>query len=211
MLSRVSERFPHLKYMRPSQAEFIRSLVNKHGLKSLLELGTFQGKGTAYLASILEERGEGMVTTLDREQCLEHKPNVRDVLAELGLSHRVDIRLHKRSFTMTLMKMLEEAPRPMFDFCYFDGAHTWDGTGFCFLLTDKLLKPGAWIIFDDMDWTLAKSAQINPGRAKNYTQYTDEEVNMAQVRKVWEILVKDTGYINMSESRRGWGVAQKAF
>lgn len=211
VLSRVNQRFSRLKYMTVGQAEYIRSLVNDHGLRSLLELGTFQGKGTAFLASILEERGEGMVTTLDREQCLELKPNAKDVLAELQLSHRVDIRLHKRSFTMTLMKMLEEAPQPVFDFCYFDGAHIWDGTGFCFLLVDKLLMPGSWIILDDMDWTLAGSARAHPDRAKSYAHYTEEEMNMAQVRKVWEILVKGAGYINMSEPGHGWGVAQKPF
>ena len=77
------------------------------------------------------------------------------ILSDLGLEHRVDVRLHGRSFTMTLMDMLEKNDSPMFDFCYFDGGHTWDITGYAFLLVDKLLLPGAWFVFDVLDWKLS--------------------------------------------------------
>ena len=60
----------------------------------------------------------------------------------IGLSEYVDVRIHARSFTITLMRMLEETPRPQFDFCYFDGAHTWDGTGFS--STSGLCRAHGW-------------------------------------------------------------------
>ena len=62
-----------------------------------------------------------ILTTLDWNSCLKTVPNVEKVIETLGLSHRVTIRLTKRSFTRALMKMLEETPRPVFDFAYIDG------------------------------------------------------------------------------------------
>lgn len=214
MIERVRERFSSLKYMKHEQAQYMRDLIVKHDLKDLLELGTYHGKSTAYMASILEELGRGIVTTLDRTSCMGLSPNVKQVIAELGLEHRVHIELHPRSFTITLMEMLEQTPRPQFDFCYLDGAHTWDGTGYSFLLVDKLLKPGAWLVMDDLDWTIAKSpiyrkALEEGKRSKAWHEYGSDEIHMTQVRKVWEILVPDAGYVNRSEPGFKWGLAQK--
>lgn len=210
MLTLVDEKFPNLKYMKRKQADIIKDLIVKNNLSSLLELGTYQGKGTAYMATILEGRGGiGSVTTLDREDCLRMTPNVHQVISSLGLAHRVKVELHPRSFTITLMHMLEQNPRPQFDFCYFDGAHNWDGTGFSFLLVNKLLKPGAWVIFDDLDWTIYKSEKRRAKNIKMYKDYGEAEKKIKQVRKVWEILVPYEGYINRSENKYGWGIAQK--
>lgn len=206
----VDKTFPDLKFMKNKQAKIIREIVRQNNLRNLLELGTYQGKGTAYMAAILEERrGPGTVTTFDREKCLELSPNVNEVITTMGLEHRVKINLHHRSFTFPLMKMLEANPRPQFDFCYFDGGHTWDETGFAFLLVDKLLKPGAWIILDDLDWTIWESEKKR-GKIINRS-YSDEEKKIKQVRKVWEILVKEADYINMRENEFGWGIAQKPY
>jgi predicted O-methyltransferase YrrM len=213
LLPLVEKTFPHIQYMKPSQAEFIRDLIRKHDLNELLELGTYHGKGTAYLSLIQEERGKGHVTTLDLERCLEHSPNVHGVLSKLGVTHRATVRLTQRSFTHTLMKMLEETPRPTFDFAYIDGAHTWDGSGFAFLLVDMMLRPGGWVIFDDLPWTIAdaeKRRKARRGEVKKtfYSGYSREEKELPLVRKVWELIVPKAGYINRYE-HEGWGIAQK--
>jgi predicted O-methyltransferase YrrM len=205
----VTKRYGKVPYIKEDQALFLRDFIAKKNLSSLLELGTFQGKSAAYYAAILEDIGRGKVTTLDRTDCLKHSPNINDILHDLGLTHRVEVLLHQRSFTMTLMEMLQRRPKPEFDFCYFDGAHTWDGTGFCFLLVDLMLKPGAWVIFDDLDWTVGGSIRSHPQRAKHFTSWTEEEKEMKQVRKVFDILTRELGYINISEPGYHWGVAQK--
>src|SRR5262249_11157390 len=106
-------------------------------------------------------------------------------------------------FTMALLNMLEQPVRPKFDLCYFDGGHSWDETGFAFLLIDKLLTPGAWVIFDDLDWTMATAPSL-----ANST-HPEVERQFRQVRKVWEILVPEANYINKQETTFGWGIAQK--
>lgn len=202
----VTEQFGEVKYMRPRQADFARRLILEHNLTSLLELGFYQGKSTAYLAAILEDRGgPGQITTIDRRKATLPTPYIHDILGALALSHRATVIVEERSFTMALLAMLEANPRPQFDLCYFDGAHNWDGTGFAFLLVDKLLRPGGWAVFDDLDWTMDNS----PAGEQAYAQHPERERKMKQVRKVWEILVPDAGYVNCSETPFGWGVAQK--
>jgi len=199
-----------LQYMTRQNAEFMKDFISDRNLSSLLEIGFFKGKSTAYFAAILEDLGRGHITTIDKKTALDHQPNIDDVLEMTGLSHRVTRIVADRSYTWELSKMLRAAEPQQFDFCYFDGGHTWDATGFGFILVDKLLKPGGWIIFDDLDWTIEKSLESSPDRGKMYRKYGADERTTPAVRLVFETLVKDFGYRNMREvGEFSWGVAQK--
>ena len=49
---------------------------------------------------------------------------------------------------------------PRFDFVYLDGAKNWTVDGLAVVLAEKLLRPGGWLLMDDLDWTYAQ----DPGR-----------------------------------------------
>lgn len=205
----VDGRWGHLKYMRIEHARFLRDFIEIHDLRNLLELGFFHGKSTAFMAAILEELGRGHIITMDLKSARKRRPAIGTVLSELRLTHRVTPVYSHRSFTWELRRLLAQSPRPAFDFCYIDGAHTWDGTGFSFLLIDLLLKPGGWVIFDDLDWSLATS-QAAAKNMHRFKAYSDEEKKVKQVREVWNILVPARGYQHMHEEKRfRWGIAQK--
>jgi len=207
---RVDHAIRELQYMSREKAEFMREFISARDISSILEVGFFKGKSTTYFAAILEDLGRGHIMTLDKISALKHTPNINDVLGMVGLSHRVTTILAERSHTWELSKLVRREDRPQFDFCYFDGGHTWDVTGFGFVLVDMLLKPGGWIIFDDLDWTIAKSVKSTPRKEKMYRGYSDDERHTPGVRLVFETLVKDFGYTQMSEVRPfSWGVAQK--
>ena len=200
-----------LEYMTRGNAEFMRDFISDRNLSSLLEIGFFKGKSTAYFAAILEDLGRGHITTVDKKTALDHQPNIDGVLEMTGLSHRVTRVVADRSYTWELLKMSRRAQPPQFDFCYFDGGHTWDATGFGFVLVDRLLKPGGWIIFDDLDWTIEKSLESSPHMEKTYRKHGADERTTPAVRLVFETLVREFGYRNMSEiGEYSWGVAQKA-
>ena len=55
----VDKQFGGLPYMTTRQALFLGALIEREGLSSLLELGTFHGKSTAYMAAVLEAIGRG--------------------------------------------------------------------------------------------------------------------------------------------------------
>jgi predicted O-methyltransferase YrrM len=210
MFDETDRKVGKLQYMTRENAEFMRKFIADRDLSSLLEIGFFKGKSTAYFAAILEDLGRGHVTAIDKKTALDHQPNIDDVLRMTGLSHRVTRVLSDRSYTWELLKMMRSTEPPQFDFCYFDGGHTWDATGFGFVLVDRLLKPGGWIIFDDLDWTIEKSLESSPQRESIYRKYGSDERTTPAVRLVFETLVKDFGYRNMKEvSEFSWGVAQK--
>lgn len=82
-------------------------------------------------------------------------------------------------------------------------------SGFGFLLVDRLLVPGGWVLFDDLDWTF--SSMIKPGvdTPPWLAQLTTDELETPQIRKVWELLVKPhPGYQEFCEDGQ-WGFAQK--
>ena len=217
----VTRRFGHLKYIQENQAVFLRDFIRDNDLSELLEIGIFHGKGTAYLAAILEDLGRGHLTALDLDACRRMQPNVDRILASLDLAQRVRVRLHPRTATVTLLEMLEERPRPRFDFCYLDACPTWDVTGFLCLLVDMLLEPRGWIVLNDLDRSAAGHVRRVSKAKENYRDYTEAEMQMRHVRKALEVLLRERGYRNVQEldfeneafaARRvpRWGIAQKA-
>lgn len=200
---RVFDVFPDVPFISASKGRQLYELVSSKGVEACLELGFAHGKSSAVIAQALEDSGRGRLTTVDFPHALNRKPNLSDILERLGLAHRVSVRTDPEGFHWTLMTMLEENPRPQFDFVFFDGAHTWSGTGFAFLLAEKMLKPGAWVVFDDLDWTIRwsldrKKSQKQRSKIRE-SNYTERELVTAQVNKVWNLLVTEDQY---SERRR---------
>lgn len=207
----VTQQLGDVKYMKANQAHVMRRIILEHNLQNILELGFAHGKSSAYIAAILEDQGIGKLTTIDLISAREREPSIDEVLNTVGLAHRVEIIYAQRSYNWELGKMLQKTPMPSFDLCYIDGGHTWDVTGFGFVLTDMLLRPGGWVVFDDLNWTLAKHLAANPQKEKTIARrYSADEINTAGVRMVWDLIVPRFGYINgYTEDRFGWGIVQK--
>ena len=205
----ITERFAEVRYMNAARAGILRDLIHRFDARDILEIGFYQGKSSLYIAGALEDLGRGQLTTIDRESAKKHDPNIETLLGQAGLAHRVTPVYAFRSFTWELQKMVAQDPRPQFDLCYFDGGHTWDETGFGFLLVDLLLRPGGVIVFDDMNWTVAGSAAYTKNVAKSAT-YSPDEAAARSVERVWDLLVPERGYERIERHDKiHWGVARK--
>ena len=208
---KVRSVFDDLEYMRHPQARLIRDFVVEHNSRDILEIGFYHGKSSAYFASILEDLGRGHLVTIDRDASRNREPNIEQVLSTLDLSHRVTPVYAHRSYTWELAKMIRANPRPQFDLCYFDGGHTWDPTGFGFVLVDMLLRPGGWIIFDDLPWTIEAAMQDMAQLPAHWRAADPEERSTPAVSLVFELLVPRLGYTDRHVINDGqWGVARKS-
>jgi predicted O-methyltransferase YrrM len=198
---RVEERLAQLSFQpltSPATGRLLYEFAAKDGIEHIVELGCAHGTSTAYLAAALEaKRGTALVRTFDREDALEREPNLFTVLQHVGVERRVKPTLSKSSYTWELMRVLEEhaegdVTRPLFDFCFLDGAHTWETDGLAFLLVDRLLHPDRWIVFDDVNWTLGSSPTLKD--TPRVKALTEDERATPHVRKVIDLLVRPLGY-----------------
>jgi predicted O-methyltransferase YrrM len=205
----VAARYKDVPYMTQSHAKEARRIIEENNCESLLEIGFAHGKSSAYFAAIAEDRKAGHLVTIDRISARNRSPNIGELLSGMGLSHRVTPLFAERSYTWELQKLIRQTPQPKFDFCYFDGGHTWDMTGFGVLLVDMLLKPGGVLLLDDLDWSMAKSPayKANP---KMGEKYSEDELSAKSVRLVWDTILPHLGYERMDEiTDLRWGVARK--
>jgi predicted O-methyltransferase YrrM len=199
----IVDGLPHMR--RPAGTR-IYDHVLKHELRRVLELGTYHGVSTCYLGAAVDEI-DGHVTTIDRRIALDLKPNVNELLERTGLADRVTPIFAENSFTWELKRMLESPDPPHFDFVFLDAGHMWDVTGFAFFLVDRLLLPGGWLLFDDLNWSVTKSASI--GESSWAMALSQEERDSCQVEAVFDLLVGGDGRYECG--RQGnWGWAQKA-
>ena len=205
----VDRMFNDLPYMKLEQAKVLDRFLKENHLTQCLELGFLHGKSSAFIAATLRDIGQGHLVTIDRKNALQREPNIHHVLKALDLEGWVTVSYEQRSFNWRMLKMLEEDDRPSFDFCYIDAAHTWDDTGFGFFLVDKLLKPGGWMLFDDLDFDYQRLVKPGEDMPDFLLRMGREERETRQVRKVWELLVKEhPDYGEFSESGR-WAFARK--
>jgi len=198
--------------MTEDQGRLIYDFILRTRPAEIFELGTGIGTSACYMAAALDEFGAGRITTIDRDPELPAK--VRDTFAKAdpALLRFVEIVTNTNSYNDALLPRIEAQTKdgvcePCVDFFYMDGAHTWGEDGFAFFLADKLLKPGGWMLFDDMAWTIASSPE-----ASARTWFRDMSAEMRatmQVLKVFDLLVaQHPSYDNLVKVG-DWGWAQK--
>jgi predicted O-methyltransferase YrrM len=170
----------------PDLGPVLHEFVRRAGVRDALELGTGHGASACWLA------GAGArVTTIDRSA--PSGPAAGELLARTGLAAQVRVVRARRSYTWELMRLIDErtagdACRPAFDLCLVDGEHTWDTDGLAFFLVEKLLLPGGWVVFDDLDWTFATSPSLRDSELVR--GLPEEERRTPQVERVFRLLVR---------------------
>jgi predicted O-methyltransferase YrrM len=203
----VRESLQDLPYMSLRQAEILYDFISESKLRTCLELGFYHGVSSAYIAGALQDLGGGHLTTIDLPRAMTLSPNIADILKRLKLDDLVTVYIEPRSYTWRLMRFLEAGMYGHFDFCYIDGGHTWDSTGFALSLVAHLLKPGGWVILDDLDWTLSTSPALS---SKSWVQNLPEDEKVTPgVRKVFELLVCKDGRFQGLFEKGQWAFAQK--
>ena len=191
-----------LPFMTLPQAIWISELIRREKLTQILEIGFFHGVSTCYLASAVAPIC-GHVTTIDIPFSASLTPTVEELLCLCGLDSFVTIHRESAGAAWQLMKMISQGQR--FDFCYIDDSHTWNVTGLHFLLAEKLINPGGFLLFDDLKWTVAVSKSGNVTGAGQ----TDEQKTTPQVQRVWDLLVKTHHNLGGFKEIDGFGLCQK--
>ena len=147
--------------MSPEQGRVVYDHVRATRPAEVLELGTAHGVGAAYMAAALRDNGAGRLTTVDFAGS-SYDPSPEQVLERAGVADRVEVVREFSSYTWWLKEQVQARSdahgncEPRFDFAYLDGAKNWTVDGLAVVLIEKLLRPGGWLLMDDLDWTYAQ-------------------------------------------------------
>jgi predicted O-methyltransferase YrrM len=202
--------------MSPEQGRIVYDHVRAHRPQEVLELGTAHGVGAAYLAAGLEANGAGRLTSVDFAGAA-YEPSPEQVLARAGLAHRVEIVREYSSYTWWLKEQVRARSdahgncEPRFDFVYLDGAKNWTIDGLAVVLVEKLLRPGGWLLMDDLGWTYAQ----DPGREVTdgivHRELSEPERTEPHLRAVFELIVaQHPSFTELRVQDDWWGWARKA-
>jgi predicted O-methyltransferase YrrM len=212
----VAARVKGIPFMTPELGRRVYDHVITSQPRDVLELGTAHGVSAAYMAAALEASGEGHLTTVDHGGAA-YDPAPEEVLARAGLAHRVTIVRRHSSYNWFLKQQLEEASdaagnvTPRYDFCYLDGSKNFNVDGLAVVLIEKLLRPGGWLLMDDLEWTYEQNPWIEPaGEGRPLGPLSASERTEPHLRAVFELIVKQHPSFSRLQVEDEWyGWAQK--
>ena len=134
------------------------------------------------------------VTTVDHAGAV-YLPSPEEVAAKAGVSERVAIVREYSSYTWWLKDCVAARSdehgnvEPCFNFVYLDGAKNWTIDGLAVILIEKLLRPGRWLLMDDLDWTYGQ----DPGRSItdgiHHRELSERELTKPHLRAVFDLIV----------------------
>lgn len=206
--AKLLDGIPHIE---PKYGKILYDFVLESRCENVLELGFAHGTSTCYMAAALQELEAGQIITIDNQSAKYREPDIFTLLEKAQLREFVKPIFAHSSYNWELMRLIEYQSKtgvcePLFDFCFIDGAHSWETDGFAFFLVDRLLKPGGWILFDDIYWTFGKSSIKDSEEVK---AMSDEEKSTPQIEKVFSLLVCQHPGYQKHRIYNEWGWAQK--
>lgn len=194
-------------FMTPWQGRQVYDHIRSEGARNVLEIGTAFGLSACYMGAAVDANGGGTVLTVDRYQFAE--PTPEEVVAKTGLGDTVEIaRTEHSSYCWWLKERIETRSdehgncEPEFDFCYLDGSHEWHMDGLAVVLIERLLRPGGWLLMDDLHWRWADTSNEPP---PNLSQ---TELRSPPLRAVWDVVLRQhPGFDTFRLQDDGWGWA----
>lgn len=203
-----------IPFMSPDQGRIVFEHVRSTHARDVLELGTAHGVGAAYMAAALPPGGR--LTTVDFSGA-RYDPAPETVLARAGVADRVEVVRRYSSYTWWLKEAIAARTdahgnvEPCFDFAYLDGAKNWTVDGLAVVLVEKLLRPGGWLLLDDLGWTYAQ----DPGREATdgvvHRELSEPERTEPHVRAVFDLIVaQHPSFTELRVQDEWWGWARKA-
>ena len=202
--------------MSPEQGRIVYDHVRSARPMEVLELGTAHGVGAAYLAAGLKDNEAGRLTSVDFAGAA-YDPAPETVLARAGVADRVELVREFSTYTWWLKEQVAARSdasgncEPGFDFVYLDGAKNWTVDGLAVVLVEKLLRPGGWLLMDDLGWTYAQDPHREATDGIVHRELSEPERTEPHLRAVFDLIVaQHPSFTELRVQDEWWGWARKA-
>ncbi|RDD63882.1 O-methyltransferase [Ferruginivarius sediminum] len=128
----------------PEQGQFMHLLVQLTGARRLIEIGTFTGYSSTWMALAMPEGGR--IVTCDVSE--DYTRIARRYWAEAGVTNKIDLRLAPA--LQTLDGLIAEGGRERYDFAFIDAdKENYDGY---YERCLTLIRPGGLVAVDNVLW-----------------------------------------------------------
>jgi predicted O-methyltransferase YrrM len=205
----VARAVAGIPFMSPAQGRLVHDHLVGTGARDVLELGTAHGVSAAYMAA-----SGARVTTVDHAGAA-YDPAPEDVLRRAGVADRVTVAREFSTYTWWLKERIAERSdahgnvEPCFDFVYLDGAKNWTIDGLAVVLAEKLLRPGGWLLMDDLQWTYDRGREETDGIV--HRELSEPERREPHLRAVFDLIVaQHPSFTELRRQDEWWGWARKA-
>jgi hypothetical protein len=163
--------------------------VRQTNCRSIAEIGIFKGHTSLEFARFLN--GQGELHLYDYDDRVRH---VADSLGRAGFSNVRPFGCSYKlldSYNWSLAKTIETHDRPIYDYMFIDGAHSWAVDALTTFLADRLLVVGGYVDFDDYEWSFEVSPSLNPAVFPLTAKlYTAEQIAAQQVKMIVNLIVR---------------------
>ncbi|HBG99053.1 MAG: class I SAM-dependent methyltransferase [Rhodobacteraceae bacterium] len=183
---------------KPSQEalEVLRRKKAESTALTAAEIGVGIGATTVEMLKVMDGVGE--------LHLFDYEDRVADLIRDIetrGISKGVKLIPHgngRQTFnsyawelaTMAFSLKSKGLPLEMFDFVYLDGAHSFHHDAPACVTLKDMVRPGGYIVFDDMYWTFNKSPVMNPQKKPSITKdYSDDQLDRPHVELVVEVFM----------------------
>ncbi|MEE8094489.1 MAG: class I SAM-dependent methyltransferase [Gammaproteobacteria bacterium] len=214
--SEVRDIVKEIPFISEENAKILYDTILHQKPSDCLELGFAHGAASCYIAAALDKLGHGHLTAVDLIEAQEwQKPSIDDLLARCGLGEYVTVVREQTGYNWFLHDEIvrgseSDLCEPKYDLCVIDGSKNWTIDGLAFLLVDKLLREGGWILFDDYSWTYAAhDREATDG--VTHRKLSEAERSTPHIREIFHLLVmQHPDYGNFKLDRyKNWVWAQK--
>jgi predicted O-methyltransferase YrrM len=205
---------PHIP---ASRGRVLYDHIRKYRPENLLELGTARGGSAVFMAAALEANGAGRLTSVDSTRWRWRNPTPQDVIDGSGLGHRITLDKRFSTYTWFLKTELERClgedgvVQPRYDFIFLDGAKNWSTDGLAVVLMEKLLRPGGWLLLDDLGWSYDEHSDSAWHYEIEVAKLSEQERAEPHLRAVFDLLVKpNDAFDQFLIEDDWWGWARKS-
>jgi predicted O-methyltransferase YrrM len=186
-----------IQYRSPDVLAVLRRLLDTKDEVSVAEVGIGIGATSREVAKMMNGKGE--LHLFDYEETVA---KVEGELRSEGLADGITIvpygnsRRTYDSYSWPLAKLaIEEINRGgsgIFDLAYLDGGHVFHHDAPACVALKELIRPGGYLVLDDVHWSFAKSRSANPGRKPEIRdRYTQEQIETSHVKMVDRLIMKN--------------------
>ena len=214
--ARIVEGIP-APHTSASRGRVLYEHIRESRPENLLELGTARGGSAVFIAAALEANGTGHLTSVDSTRWQWLDPSPREVLERAGLSKLVTLDKRFSTYTWFLKDEIEKrldatgSARPEYDFIFLDGSKNWSTDGLAVVLAERLLRPGGWLLLDDLGWNYEKYCEAPAHYEIEIAKLSDEERIQPHLRAIFDLLIRtNPAFDRFVVQNNWWGWARKS-